>query len=140
MNIVNISSTNDPFYRYKMEDIQTEYIVKCSKTNITNIDSISKSLSRSSDEIMKYFSYRVGTSVKGSNLCGIVDTEKLRSYLNDYISIFVLCDICDNPETEYIEKKKKTLYKNCKACGSISKLKLNDNEKIYRYILKNVKT
>lgn len=29
MNIVNISSTNDPFYNDKMEDIQTEYIAKC---------------------------------------------------------------------------------------------------------------
>lgn len=58
---------------------------------------------------MKYFSYRVGTSVKGSNLCGIIDTEKLRSYLTDYISIFVLCDTCDNPETEYRKEKENSI-------------------------------
>ena len=53
--------------------------------------------------------------------------------LREYVTEFVLCDQCGNPETTYLKKKNK-LGKTCRACGHSSQIKSND--KLIRYILR----
>lgn len=137
METVNIGNKNDNdiFYRYKRPKLCVKYQGKGNgqKTIIENIDILSHSLSRENNEIMKHFSYEIGTSYKSNILNGHIDINYLEEVLNIYINKFILCNFCGNPETNYIIKKK-NVYTNCKACGSICKL--DEEYKLYNYIFR----
>ena len=49
---------------------------------------------------------------------GSHDAPKLQDMLDGFIRKFVLCENCDNPETDIkVNAKKQTLGASCKACG-----------------------
>ena len=49
---------------------------------------------------------------------GSHDAPKLQDMLDGFIRKFVLCENCDNPETDIkVNAKKQTLGATCKACG-----------------------
>ena len=121
--MLNINGDDsDIFYRYKREDLLLRYNQKQGKTLVLNINSIAKDIYRDVSQIKKYFAKTIGTSVnidkeKNMVLNGIYDKNTLNRYLQDFINKDVLCQSCDNPETEYINNKLK-----CRACGYIKKI------------------
>ncbi|CAN9355846.1 unnamed protein product [Alternaria alternata] len=128
MATVNIRrDVTDPFYRYKMERIQSKIEGKGNgiKTVIVNLSSVAQSLARPPAHVIKYFGFELGAQTNTSPnddrwiINGAHDASKLQDYLDGFISKFVLCKKCKNPETD-VHIKDGNITLDCKACGKIS--------------------
>ncbi|CEJ61108.1 putative eukaryotic translation initiation factor 5 [Penicillium brasilianum] len=143
MATVNIRrDVTDPFYRYKMEKIQSKIEGKGNgiKTVIVNLTSVAHSLSRPPAYVIKYFGFELGAqaNAKPSDdrwiINGAHDAPKLQDYLDGFISKFVLCKKCKNPETDVnIKDDKITL--DCKACGQ--RTDVDPRLKLSTFIVRN---
>jgi translation initiation factor 5 len=132
----------DPFYRYKMERLQSKIEGKGNgiKTVVANLSSVAHSLSRPPSYVIKYFGFELGaqTNINPSDdrwiINGAHDASKLQDHLDGFISKFVLCKNCKNPETDIVVKDGNILL-DCKACGQRSNVDLR--LKLSGFILKN---
>ncbi|KAI9678952.1 MAG: hypothetical protein M1829_001937 [Trizodia sp. TS-e1964] len=143
MATVNIRrDVSDPFYRYKMEKLQSKIEGKGNgiKTVIVNLTSVAQSLSRPPSYVIKYFGFELGaqTNTNPSDdrwiINGAHEATKLQDYLDGFISKFVLCKKCKNPETD-VHIKDGHILLDCKACGQRSNVDLR--LKLSSFILKN---
>lgn len=143
MATVNIRRDNpDPFYRYKMEKIQSKIEGKGNgiKTVIVNLSSIAASLARPGAYVIKYFGFELGAQTNSNPaddrwiINGAHEASKLQDYLDGFINKFVLCKKCKNPETE-VNIKDGHIILDCKACGVRSAVDLR--LKLSGFILKN---
>ena len=131
----------DPFYRYKVPApvLRREGRGNGAKTVIVNLSEIAKSLNREPDYIIRFISYEIGVSSQYKrpyySLNGSHRYELLSSQLNKFVSRFVSCATCGNPETVFFARKK-SLRICCKSCGCSSILSVDDH-KLVKYILKN---
>ncbi|KAI4137540.1 MAG: hypothetical protein LQ341_005105 [Variospora aurantia] len=133
---------SDPFYRYKMERLQSKVEGKGNgiKTVIVNLSSVASSLSRPPSYVIKYFGFELGaqTNINPSDdrwiINGSHEASKLQDYLDGFISKFVLCKKCKNPETD-VNIKDGHIVLDCKACGQRSDVDLR--LKLSSFILKN---
>lgn len=125
MATVNIRrDVTDPFYRYKMEKLQSKIEGKGNgiKTVVVNLNSVAQSLSRPPAYVIKYFGFELGAQANAKPtddrwiINGAHEASKLQDYLDGFISRFVLCKQCKNPETDVIIKDEKITL-DCKACG-----------------------
>jgi translation initiation factor 5 len=130
MATVNIRrDVTDPFYRYKMEKIQSKIEGKGNgiKTVIVNLNSVAQSLSRPPEYVIKYFGFELGAQANAKPtddrwiINGAHDAPKLQDYLDGFISKFVLCKKCRNPETDVVVKDNRIVL-DCKACGQRSEV------------------
>lgn len=130
MATVNIRrDVSDPFYRYKMERLQSKIEGKGNgiKTVVVNLNSVAGSLSRPPSYVIKYFGFELGAqaNAKPSDdrwiINGAHDAPKLQDYLDGFIEKFVLCKKCRNPETDVVIKDNRILL-DCKACGQRSEV------------------
>ncbi len=138
--MTNINGTSDPFYRYKMHEV--ECVFERNKTLFVNVAVVAKDLARPVDQLIKYIGYDLGTksqierdSGQGS-FAGKHSTTVIQNSLNSYIESFVLCPKCNNPETEIIiegKKKHQILLLSCKACGAVTQI--HSHHPIYKYII-----
>lgn len=142
MATVNIrSDVKDPFYRYKMEKLQSKIEGKGNgiKTVIVNLSSVAASLERPGDYVIKYFGFELGAQTNTSPaddrwiINGAHEASKLQDYLDGFINKFVLCKKCKNPETT-VHIKDGHITLDCKACGQISDVDLR--LKLSGFILK----
>ncbi|KFY17726.1 hypothetical protein V492_00434 [Pseudogymnoascus sp. VKM F-4246] len=143
MATVNIRrDVSDPFYRYKMEKIQSKIEGKGNgiKTVIVNLSSVAQSLARPGAYVIKYFGFELGAQTNSNPaddrwiINGAHEASKLQDYLDGFISKFVLCKKCKNPETEVVLKDGNIVL-DCKACGQRSDVDLR--LKLSGFILKN---
>ncbi|KAI9808387.1 MAG: hypothetical protein M1827_007484 [Pycnora praestabilis] len=143
MATVNIRrDVTDPFYRYKMERLQSKIEGKGNgiKTVIANLSSVSHSLSRPPSYVIKYFGFELGAQTNTNPaddrwiINGAHEASKLQDYLDGFIAKFVLCKKCKNPETDVVIKDGRILL-DCKACGQRSDVDLR--LKLSSFILKN---
>jgi translation initiation factor 5 len=143
MATVNIRrDVTDPFYRYKMERLQSKIEGKGNgiKTVIVNLSSVAQSLARPPAYVIKYFGFELGaqTNTNPSDdrwiINGAHDASKLQDYLDGFISRFVLCKKCKNPETD-VNVKDGHIMLDCKACGQRTDVDLR--QKLSSFILKN---
>ncbi|USP77464.1 uncharacterized protein yc1106_04738 [Curvularia clavata] len=143
MATVNIRrDVTDPFYRYKMERIQSKIEGKGNgiKTVIVNLSSVAGSLARPPAHVIKYFGFELGAQTNTSPnddrwiINGAHDASKLQDYLDGFIAKFVLCKKCKNPETD-VHIKDGNITLDCKACGKISEV--DPRLKLSSFILKN---
>jgi len=73
-------------------------------------------------DVIKYFGFELGaqTNTNPSDdrwiINGAHEASKLQDYLDGFISKFVLCKKCKNPETDVVIKDGRILL-DCKACG-----------------------
>ncbi|KAJ5485635.1 eukaryotic translation initiation factor 5 [Penicillium diatomitis] len=143
MATVNIRrDVTDPFYRYKMEKIQSKIEGKGNgiKTVVVNLPSVAHSLSRPPSYVIKYFGFELGAqaNAKPSDdrwiINGAHDASKLQDYLDGFISKFVLCKKCKNPETDVIIKDEKITL-DCKACGQ--RTDVDPRLKLSTFIVRN---
>jgi translation initiation factor 5 len=143
-SLVNVRrDVSDPFYRYKMERLQTKIEGKGNgiKTVVVNLSSVAQSLARPGSYLIKYFGFELGaqTNIDPPDdrwiINGAHEANKLQELLDGFISKFVLCKKCKNPETDvHIKDGRITL--DCKACGQRSEVDLR--LKLSGFILKNV--
>jgi len=143
MATVNIRrDVSDPFYRYKMERLQSKIEGKGNgiKTVIVNLSSVAQSLARPGAYVIKYFGFELGAQTNTNPaddrwiINGAHEASKLQDYLDGFIAKFVLCKKCKNPETEVVIKDGRILL-DCKACGQRSDVDLR--LKLSGFILKN---
>jgi translation initiation factor 5 len=130
---ININGSDDPFYRYKMDEL---YLTQGGNGNgvftiINNIESISKSINTPSEILIKYIAYYLGSSYneKKKSFTGHHDFEVLKNGLFQYINSFVICKSCGIPELFYSldkKNKKSNLECKCSACGQIQELKFDN--------------
>ncbi|KAB8259806.1 domain found in IF2B/IF5-domain-containing protein [Aspergillus pseudonomiae] len=143
MATVNIRrDVTDPFYRYKMERLQSKIEGKGNgiKTVVVNLNSVAQSLSRPPAYVIKYFGFELGAQANAKPtderwiINGAHDAAKLQDYLDGFISKFVLCKKCKNPETDVIIKDDKIIL-DCKACGQ--RTDVDSRLKLSTFILRN---
>src|ERR1700712_1067288 len=142
MATVNIRrDVTDPFYRYKMERIQSKIEGKGNgiKTVIVNLSSVAQSLARPGAYVIKYFGFELGAQTNTNPaddrwiINGAHEASKLQDYLDGFINKFVLCKKCKNPETDVVIKDGHIVL-DCKACGQRSDVDLR--LKLSGFILK----
>ncbi|KAL4785797.1 domain found in IF2B/IF5-domain-containing protein [Aspergillus varians] len=142
-NNINIRrDVTDPFYRYKMEPLHSKIEGKGNgiKTVIVNLNSVAQSLSRPPAYVIKYFGFELGAQANAKPtderwiINGAHDSRKLQDYLDGFISKFVLCKKCKNPETDVIIKDEKIIL-DCKACGQRSDV--DPRLKLSTFIVRN---
>ncbi|KAK6341245.1 hypothetical protein TWF696_008331 [Orbilia brochopaga] len=146
MTTVNIRrDVTDPYYRYKMEKIQSKIEGKGNgiKSVIVNLPSIANSLSRPPIYVVKYFGFELGAQTNTGDhdrwiINGAHEASKLQDLLDGFITKFVLCKECQNPETDLSISKDQNIIRNCKACGQ--RTKVDPRLKLSGYILKNPQT
>ena len=91
-------------------------------------------------DVIKYFGFELGaqTNTNPSDdrwiINGAHEASKLQDYLDGFISKFVLCKKCKNPETKIVVKDGRILL-DCIACGQRSDVDIR--LKLSSYILKN---
>eukprot|EP00866_Antonospora_locustae_P000822 jgi/Antlo1/822/2509 len=123
-------NNTDPFYRYTMEEIKLKVEGRGNgiKTVLLNLPSVSYSLKRSPDHILKFLGYELGSQTKGDKSAmryivnGSHSVESVQSHIYDFIDEYVMCRQCNNPETFYTAKCRKNVHRECYACGYRSKV------------------
>jgi len=107
---------------------------------VANLPSVSSSLARPPAYLIKYFGFELGaqtnTNPKDDRwiINGAHEASKLQDSLDGFISKFVLCKSCKNPETTIIIKDGRIIL-DCKACGQRHEADLR--HKLSGFILKN---
>ena len=107
---------------------------------MANLPSVSSSLARPPAYLIKYFGFELGaqtnTNPKDDRwiINGAHEASKLQDSLDGFISKFVLCKSCKNPETTIIIKDGRIIL-DCKACGQRHEADLR--HKLSGFILKN---
>ena len=132
----------DPFYRYKMERLLSKIEGKGNgiKTVVVNLSNVADQLARPPNYVIKYFGFELGaqTNIDPKDdrwiINGAHEASKLQDYLDGFISKFVLCKDCKNPET-VISIKDNDIILDCKACGM--RTKADGRHKLASFILKN---
>ncbi|KAK9465058.1 domain found in IF2B/IF5-domain-containing protein [Lipomyces arxii] len=141
---INICRDNlDPFYRYKMPPIISKIEGRGNgiKTAIVNNADVARALARPPMYVTKFFGLELGAQTSVNETAdrymvnGAHDAAKLQDLLDGFISKFVLCKACKNPETDIVITKDQMLYRDCKACGKRSPIDLS--HKLTGVILKN---
>lgn len=124
INVRGVSENDDPFYRYKMEEVVI--VQEGVKFAFLNIDSICGSLNRTPSELVSFLQRHFGAQFQLKN--GKVLTSKsdlnrsiLQNAIYEFIENNVLCQTCKNPETKKIVEKKKT-FLVCEACSAKTNL------------------
>ncbi|KAL7266872.1 eukaryotic translation initiation factor 5 [Rhizina undulata] len=133
----------DPFYRYKMERLQSKIEGKGNgiKSVIVNLGSVAHSLSRDPAYVVKFFGFELGAMVTANPsddryiINGAHEAGKLQDYLDGFINKFVLCKKCKNPETDLIVQRSGLILRDCKACGQ--RTDVDPRHKLSSYIVKN---
>ncbi|KAF9930824.1 hypothetical protein BGZ65_005151 [Modicella reniformis] len=156
-SMVNIPSTNpDPYYRYKMPALEirinparvrtnnprNEPIEIPASTQLQNLSSIARALNRPLEYLSRYLELEL--ELRGImedrqrwfKLCDAGDLTELELImtLDKFIRRFVLCSICQNPETA-LTILKTCVMKECGACGQ--RTRVDPFSKLTRYLLKN---
>jgi len=144
MATLNVNrNVNDLFYRYKMPKLIAKVEGKGNgiKTVIANMPEIAKCLSRPPEYPTKYFGCELGaqTQFDAKNARYIVngahDGDKLQVLLDGFIKKFVLCQTCQNPETDLQLEKNQNITQKCIACGARNPIDMR--HKLTTFISKN---
>ncbi|KAF9028955.1 hypothetical protein BGZ52_005823 [Haplosporangium bisporale] len=155
-SMVNIPSTNpDPYYRYKMPALeirinpsrvrtnnpQKEPITIPASTQLQNLPAVSKALNRPLEYITKFFELELEMQGELEDrqrwfklLGGEVPEHELMLTLDKFIRRFVMCFICNNPETA-LTVFKTHIMKECGACGMATRV--DRFSKLTRFLMRN---
>lgn len=130
--MINVNPNKIGIERYRMPRVECQ-TQRNNKTYIKNLDKISKALNRTEEQILKYIGFVLSTqtNIKDLSINGVYDSDKLQTLINEFIKSYVLCKVCENPETK-IDGGKKL---GCQACGKVS-LIAHSNSKFESWLLK----
>lgn len=139
----NVNRNNqDAWYRYKMPAVQTKIEGKGNgiKTVVTNCPAIAEALNRPTEYVCKHFGFELGAQVQmdAKTEKYIVNGQHSATLLQDKLDIFiknwVLCNLCENPETSlsvFGPNKNPQIEASCKACGEKYLIKVTGRMRKY---------
>ncbi|KAG0303984.1 hypothetical protein BGZ98_006054 [Dissophora globulifera] len=155
-SMVNIPSTNpDPYYRYKMPALeirinparvrtnnpQKEAVEIPASTQLQNLTAVARALNRPLEYISKFMELELEMQgvmddrQRWFKLCGGELTEgELMMILDKFIRRFVLCYVCNNPETA-LTIYNTNIVKECGACGQSTRV--DRFSKLTRFLLRD---
>lgn len=143
MALLNVNrEVQDTFYRYKMPSIIAKVEGKGNgvKTVIVNMVDIAKAIGRPATYTCKFFGCELGAQtqfdIKNDRYIvnGSHEASRLQDLLDIFIKKFVLCQECDNPETNMVVRRD-AIGLVCIACGYQSIVDLR--HKLCTYIVRN---
>jgi translation initiation factor 2 subunit 2 len=105
----------------RFEIPKIEIRIEAKNTYITNFNKIINSLNRDRKHFIGVFLKKVGTmgEMRGQQLFikGIYKEIVLNRLIEQYSKTYVLCKICNKPDTD-IQREGKKNYLKCTACGA----------------------
>ncbi|MHA1291621.1 MAG: translation initiation factor IF-2 subunit beta [Promethearchaeota archaeon] len=100
--------------------------IESKNTFIENFNKIINTLNRERNHFLGYFLKKVGTfgEIRGQQLFlkSRFKEQVLNKIIENYTKTYVLCDICNKPDTT-IEKEGKKIFLKCAACGARLEIK-----------------
>ena len=115
----NIPDNVKKLSRYEVPKVQIRFEAK--NTYITNLNKIINTLNRDRKHFIGVFLKKVGTmgEIRGQQLFlkGIYKGQVLNRLIELYSKTYVLCKICNKPDTD-IQREGKKNYLKCTACGA----------------------
>jgi len=134
----------DPGSRYKSRQLEVQVVGKSKmiKTVLLNILDVAKDMQVPPSYIGTFMGYDIGAQAKfdpkkperqQAYISGEHDPKDLSKVMLSFINEVLLCTQCGLPEI-LIKPEQKSVYGTCRACGSHSELKIQ-NEKFKRYII-----
>ncbi len=100
---------------------KVELRIEAKYTYITNFNKIINTLMRDRKHFIGVFLKKVGTmgEVRGQQLFlkGVYKEQVLNRLIQQYSKTYVLCRICNKPDTD-IQREGKKNYLKCTACGA----------------------
>ncbi|MGQ4874731.1 MAG: translation initiation factor IF-2 subunit beta [Promethearchaeota archaeon] len=110
--------------RFEVPKVKLRYEGK--NTFITNFNKIINTLKRDPSHFTGVFLKKAGTmgKIQGQQLFlkGIYKEQALNKLIENYTKTYILCKICNKPDTE-IEREGKKLFLKCTACGARVEIK-----------------
>jgi len=95
--------------------------IESKNTFITNFNKIINTLNRDARHFLGIFLKTAGTmgEIRGQQLFmkGIYKEQVLNRLIENYTKMYVLCDVCNKPDTD-IQREGKKLFLKCGACGA----------------------
>ncbi len=112
----------DIHFRYQRPVVEAVYTKKFGKsTQIVNLDKIANAINTPVKTLIAYLRRELQcqiTSVGTPLIKHHVLAKDIDDIIEKYIDIYVLCNMCKNPEFEEVISRKKIKHQ-CKACGHI---------------------
>jgi len=100
---------------------KVELRIEAKYTYITNFNKIINTLMRDRKHFIGVFLKKVGTmgEIRGQQLFlkGVYKEQVLNRLIQQYSKTYVLCRICNKPDTD-IQREGKKNYLKCTACGA----------------------
>jgi translation initiation factor 2 subunit 2 len=110
----------------RFEIPKVEIRIESRNTFITNFNKIISTLNRDRRHFLGIFLKSAGTmgEVRGQQLFlkGQYKEQVLNRLIENYTKTYVLCKICNKPDTQ-IQRESKKLYLKCTACGAREEIK-----------------
>jgi translation initiation factor 2 subunit 2 len=110
----------------RFEIPKVELRIEARNTYITNFNKIINTLNRDKKEFLGIFLKKAGTmgEIRGQQLFlkGPHKEEALNKLIEQYAKMYVLCKICNKPDTE-IQREGKKVFLKCTACGAREEIK-----------------
>jgi translation initiation factor 2 subunit 2 len=105
-----------------------EIRIESKNTFITNFNKILNILNRDKKHFLGIFLKKAGTmgEIRGQQLFlkGQYKENVLNRLVENYTKTYVLCSICNKPDTQ-IQREGKKLYLKCTACGAREEIREN---------------
>ncbi|NHJ25352.1 MAG: translation initiation factor IF-2 subunit beta [Candidatus Lokiarchaeota archaeon] len=135
MNLRNYDELLDKAYEKIPDNVKkssrfeiptVEIRIEAKNTYITNFNKIINTLNRDKKHFMGIFLKKAGTmgELRGQQLFlkGTYKEQVLNKLIEQYSKTYVLCRICNKPDTE-IQREGKKLFLKCTACGAREEIK-----------------
>jgi translation initiation factor 2 subunit 2 len=110
----------------RFETPKVELRIESRNTFITNFNKIISILNRDRRHFLGVFLKSAGTmgEIRGQQLFmkGQYKEKVLNRLIENYTKTYVLCNICNKPDTQ-IQREGKKLYLKCTACGAREEIK-----------------
>lgn len=137
INIRGKTPIDDPNYRYKMNKLNI--VAERALISIDNIHVVSKDLGRTPEMLVEFIKHKLGTNLSYKNnklkYSNKITNDSIQEALYEFIEMFVLCEVCNLPETDMKIKKQENIIEfNCRACSNntvlqVEKLKVDKHIK-----------
>lgn len=120
----NIPDNVKKLSRFEIPKVQIR--IEAKNTYITNFNKIINTLNRDRKHFIVEFLKKVGTmgEMRGQHLFlkGVYKEQVLNRLIELYSKTYVLCKICNKPDTE-IQREGKKRFLKCTACGAYEEIK-----------------
>ncbi len=120
----NIPDNVKKLSRFEIPKVQIR--IEAKNTYITNFNKIINTLNRERKHFIVEFLKKIGTmgEMRGQHLFlkGVYKEQALNRIIELYSKTYVLCKICNKPDTE-IQREGKKRFLKCTACGAHEEIK-----------------